>query len=177
MLSVLFSHLLPTQIMWETFENLPIYSQDFILSCWGQWEVLKPRWGRKWAVWERTYASWNWEALGRGGSASAIASSRPTSRNAKQRGGAKISVANTHVEVEWGVCFTWEAWAVWMKLQRKGGTERCGLQEIMNMLPMYAGTISIWVVQEWQSYIPVAICDRKLPTAESFVMAGLICHL
>lgn len=186
MLNVLFSHLLPTQIMWEMFECLTIYSQDFILCCRGQWEVLKPRWGRKWAMWEWAGASWGWQALGRDGSASAIISSKPVSGSARQRGGAKISVTNTCVEVEWGVCFKWEAWTVWMKLQRKGGTERRGSEEIMNMpaAPLcelaerVLGESPYWLCRnDIVSYIPVAIYDRKVHMAESFVMARLICHL
>lgn len=116
------------------FEHLTIYSQDFILPCQSQWEVMKPTWRRKWAVWEWAGASWSWKALGRDGSASVVTSSKPVSGSARQRGGAKLSVPNTFVEVEWDVCFKRDAWAVWMKLQRRGGTERRGLEEIVIML-------------------------------------------
>lgn len=111
-LSVLFSHLLPTQIMWEVFQRLTIYSQGFLLSCGGQWEVLKPRCGRKWATWEGAPASWTWEALGRDGSALAVTSSKHLSGGARERLGAKITVVISRVEVEWGFCFKWEVWAV-----------------------------------------------------------------
>lgn len=48
----------------------------------------------------------------------------------------KEKAASACVEVEWGVCFGWEAWVVWMKLQGKGGTERGGLEETVNMLQL-----------------------------------------
>lgn len=156
MLNVLFSRL-PTQIMWEIFDCLTIYSHNFILSCPGQCEELKPRWGRKWAMWEWAGASWSWEALGRDGSPSAITPTKPVSGSARQRDGAKIKVANACVEVEEGVCFKLEAWAIWLEAARERWnwkTQVRGNCEYACSSPLWAGracagTISIWVVQEW----------------------------
>lgn len=126
--NVLSSHSLPTLAMQEPLGCFAIFSQGLVLSCPGEWEVLKPRW--KWGVWEWGGASWSWEALGRGGSASC----KP--RGGSARRWCKEKAASACVEVEWGVCFGWEAWVVWMKLQGKGGTERGGLEETVNMLQL-----------------------------------------
>lgn len=130
--NVLSSHSLPTLAMQEPLGCFAIFSQGLVLSCPGEWEVLKPKWGRKWGVWERGGASWSWETLGRGGSASC----KPRGGSGRQGGDAKKKAASACVEVECGVCFGWEAWAVWMKMQGKGGTERGGLEETVNMLQL-----------------------------------------
>lgn len=83
--NVLSSHSLPTLAMQEPLGCFAIFSQGLVLSCPGEWEVLKPRWGRKWGVWERGGASWSWETLGRGGSASC----KPRGGSGRQGGDAK----------------------------------------------------------------------------------------